>query len=77
VADEHAWDRARRPKLCKLARSPHLRDLVAVKLGENSSPEQISGWLARTFPGEDGLQVSTETIYRSLFVHAAGCSARS
>ena len=71
-AQERAWDRARRPKPCKLAAVPRLRELVAGKLAEEWSPEQISGWLARTYPGEQALQVSTETIYRSLFVQARG-----
>ena len=71
-ADDRAWQRARRPKPCKLARSPRLRDLVAAKLAQEWSPEQISGWLARTYPGEHALQVSTETIYRSLFIQARG-----
>lgn len=43
-ADERAWERARRPKLCKLAASPRLRELVAAKLGLDWSPQQISGW---------------------------------
>ncbi|HET9602525.1 MAG TPA: IS30 family transposase [Acidimicrobiales bacterium] len=71
-AEQRAWDRARRPKPCKLAAVPRLRELVAGKLAEEWSPEQISGWLARTYPGEQDLQVSTETIYRSLFVQARG-----
>jgi len=71
-ADERAWQWARRPKPCKLATSPLLRELVAVKLAEDWSPEQISGWLARTYPGEQALQVSTETIYRSLVIQARG-----
>jgi IS30 family transposase len=71
-ADERAWQRARRPKPCKLARSPLLRELVAAKLALEWSPEQISGWLAQTYPGAQALQVSTETIYRSLFIQARG-----
>jgi IS30 family transposase len=71
-ADERAWRRARRPKPCKLALSPRLRNLVAAKLALEWSPEQISGWLARTYPREHALQVSTETIYRSLFIQARG-----
>ena len=71
-AEERAWDRARRPKPCQLAAVPPLRELVAGKLAEEWSPEQISGWLARTYPGEQDLQVSTETIYRGLFVQARG-----
>lgn len=71
-ADDRAWQRARRPKPCKLATSPVLRELVAAKLALEWSPEQISGWLAQTYPDEHALQVSTETIYRSLFVQARG-----
>jgi len=77
-ADERAWRRARRPKRCRLAMSPALRELVAAKLLLDWSPQQISGWLARTYPGEQALQVSTETIYQSLFVQArGGCCAKS
>jgi IS30 family transposase len=71
-ADARAWSWARRPKLCKLAATPLLRELVAGKLADDWSPQQISGWLACTYPSEQALQVSTETIYRSLFVQARG-----
>ncbi len=71
-ADEQAWVRARRPKRCKLATIPRLRQAVARKLGLNWSPEQIAGWLKRAHPGEETNQVSHETIYRSLFVQARG-----
>jgi len=71
-ADDEAWQRARRPKRCKLATSPRLRRLVAAALAEDWSPQQIAGWLARTHPGEQALRVSTETIYRSLFVQTRG-----
>ncbi len=50
VADARAWDRARRPKPCRLALSPLLRALVAEKLAADWSPQQIAGWLKRTFP---------------------------
>ncbi len=71
-ADEQAWVRACRPKRCKLANSPWLRQTVARKLRLLWSPEQIAGWLKRTYPGEERRQVSHETIYRSLFVQARG-----
>ena len=38
----------------------------------NWSPEQISGWLRLRFPGDDSMQISHETIYRSLFIQARG-----
>ena len=36
------------------------------------SPEQIAGWLKHTYPGDESLHVSHETIYRSLFIQARG-----
>ena len=71
-ADRRAWQRALRPKLCRLASHPRLRWRVAEKLARKWSPEQISGWLKREFPAKEGLRVSHETIYRSLFVPARG-----
>ncbi len=72
LADEKAWVRARRPKRCKLANSPRLRQAVARKLRLNWSPEQIAGWLKRAHPEDEFCRVSHETIYRSLFVQARG-----
>ena len=71
-ADQAAWDRAQRPKPCKLAESPQLRRMVARQLRHHWSPEQIAGWLKRKYPGETCYQVSHETIYRSLFIQARG-----
>ena len=71
-ADEAAWDRSRRPKLCKLARNAQLRHNVTTKLNRLWSPEQIAGWLKRTYPGNEDHQVSHETIYRSVFIQARG-----
>ncbi len=71
-ADQTAWDRARRPKCCKLAYYPALSRTVETKLRLNWSPEQIAGWLKRKFPGDERNYVSHETIYRSLFVQARG-----
>ena len=72
VAENQAWDRARRPKLCKLACSRSLARKVSRKLQLNWSPEQIAGWLKRKHPGNGSCYVSHETIYRSLFVQARG-----
>ncbi len=71
-ADESAWDRARRPKRCLLAVNRRLRDVVEEKLKEHWSPQQISGWLAKRYPGEEVMRVSAETIYRTLFIQARG-----
>jgi IS30 family transposase len=75
-AEARAWARARRPKRCKLAVHGRLRALIARKLSSNWSPQQISGWLRRRYPGQVSLQVSHETIYRSLFVQARGVLKR-
>ncbi len=71
-ADQAAWDRARRPKRCKLAGNSTLIQTIANKLQLNWSPEQIAGWLKREYPTEEHNQVSHETIYRSLYVQARG-----
>ena len=71
-ADDQARVRGRRPKQCKLALSPRLRQVVTRKLKLNWSPEQIAGWLKRAHPGDEACQVSHETIYRSLYVQARG-----
>src|ERR1700739_2308770 len=71
-ADQAAWDRARRPKVCRLAANRALARLVAKKLQLEWAPEQIAGWLKRTYPGDASFQVSHETIYRSLFIQSRG-----
>lgn len=71
-ADESAWDRAHRPKPCKLATHPTLKRLVATKLKKNWSPKQIDGWLKETYPDDESKQVSHETIYKTLFIQARG-----
>jgi IS30 family transposase len=71
-ADQAAWDRAARPKLCKLVQHPALARIVASKLRGSWSPEQIAGWLKRAYPDDETYQVSHETIYRSLFIQARG-----
>ena len=45
---------------------------MASKLYREWSPEQIAGWLKRTYPDDETHQVSHETIYRSLFIQARG-----
>ncbi len=72
TADAAAWQLARRPKRCKLAAVPRLRTLVAEQLQQDWSPEQIAGWLRQTFPADERVHVSHETIYRSLFIQARG-----
>lgn len=72
TADELAWERSRRPKDCLLALRPNLCQTIASKLTMKWSPEQISGWLKHEFPDQPDMQISHETIYRSLFIQARG-----
>jgi len=71
-ADQLAWDRARRPKTCKLVENRTLAHFVADKLQLQWSPQQIAGWLKCAYPCNEEFQVSHETIYRSLFIQARG-----
>jgi IS30 family transposase len=71
-ADQAAWESARRPKRCLLARHQALQRIVAGKLKQDWSPQQIAGWLRDQYPGIPEMWVSHETIYRSLFVQARG-----
>ncbi len=71
-ADQAAWDRAKRPKTCKLVENQALSLIVASKLKQRWSPEQIAGWLKKTYPEDENYQVSHEIIYRSLYVQARG-----
>jgi len=72
AADGATWDRALRPQRCRLAQRPVLCAHVAEKLAVDWSPQQIAGWLKRTYPQDPAMQVSHETIYRSLFVQSRG-----
>ena len=71
-ADRCAWERALRPKRCHLATYPELRWCVAEKLALQWSPQQIAAWLKREFAFDQDMQLSHETIYRSLFLQARG-----
>jgi IS30 family transposase len=71
-ADDRALECARRPKHCLLAFSPALCKLVAGKLSVQWSPQQIAGWLRSQYPGDASMNVSHETIYKSLFIQARG-----
>jgi IS30 family transposase len=71
-AEQAAWDRAKRPKSCKLACNKRLSIIVAKKLKSRWSPQQIAGWLKREYPKTKEHQVSHETIYRTLYIQARG-----
>ena len=70
VAQQRSQGRARRPKPFKL--TGELALVVAGLLQANWSPQQIAAMLPRLYPDQDGMRVSHETIYRSLFVQTRG-----
>ena len=72
VADAEAWRRARRPKATKLNASRALCARVVTELESLWSPQQIARRLRSEFPGDPEMQVSHETIYRSLYVQGRG-----
>jgi len=75
-ADQQAWERAQRPQHCKLARDRVLAGVVATKLEQDWSPQQIAGWLKLEYPEDETMRVSHETIYLTLFVQARGALKR-
>src|SRR5258708_1930431 len=78
-ADEQAWNRARRPKRCKLATNSRLRRSIAEKLRLNWAPEQIAGWLKRTYPEDESCRsrLSSSRVILIKLSGASICRARS
>lgn len=71
-SDAAAWERAYRPKPCKLAGNDYLCRVISAKLTRRWSPQQIAGWLMREHPDDANKRISHETIYRSLFIQTRG-----
>lgn len=72
LADERACLEMARPKRSKLALNPKLRRVVGRWLGNDLSPQQISGRLKVEYPDDPGMRISHETIYQSLYVQSRG-----
>ena len=72
AAEKRAWEQAARPKLCLLSTNAPLRHVVAQRLQEDWSPQQVAGWLKVVYHDDPAMQISHETIYRSLFIQARG-----
>ncbi len=71
-ADALCWQRAARPKECVLTTRPALARVVAEKLQVLWAPQQIACWLKTEYRDDRTMQVSHETIYKSLFIQARG-----
>lgn len=69
-ADNRAKRISKRPKPGVLEQYPELKKLVIELLELKWSPEQISGWLRVEYSRRKKMQVSHETIYKSLYVRA-------
>jgi len=72
LADKQTWIRAKRPKKCKLQINIPLNDIIADKLSNKWSPEQISGYLKRTYPTDTTMHLSHESIYKTLYIQSRG-----
>jgi IS30 family transposase len=66
-AHNQAYLRRRRPKAHRFNDDEGLREVVAAKLDQHWSPQQISRWLRRRWPRRPGWTVCTETIYESVY----------
>ena len=71
-AHRAAAGRRARPKTAKLATDGPLRAAVQAGLDERWSPEQIHHTLRQDHPGDQDMQVSTETIYQAIYLQARG-----
>lgn len=72
VAHRASYERAKRPKPTKLSSNEKLRDMVAEKLERFWSPRQIARWILAEFGDDMSMQISHETIYKSLYVQGRG-----
>jgi len=66
TADHDAHQQRARPKTPKLLGNARLRQLVQRKLNRHWSPEEISGWLRKTYTADPTMRICHETIYRAL-----------
>ncbi|WET82730.1 IS30 family transposase [Amycolatopsis sp. QT-25] len=77
VSAQHtAENRAKRPKVAKLAADTVLREVVQDRLDRKWSPRQIARRLVLEFPDQPEMRVSHETIYQALYVQGKGALRR-
>jgi len=72
VAHARAHQSRRRPKPLKLVENEALCTAIEFWMDQGWSPKLISMMLAVTFPGDQTMQVSHETIYQALYVQTRG-----
>lgn len=71
-AHRRAAERARRPKVTKLAANPNLCARVVADLMQLWSPEQIANRLRDEFGDDRTMRISHETIYKTVYVQGRG-----
>ena len=74
-AHNQALQQRQRPKPSKLTSHGQLREVITAKLNRRWSPQQISRFLARSYPDQPALHVCAETIYRGLYDGTLGTKA--
>jgi transposase, IS30 family len=72
VAHAKSIKRTTKRRKRKLDQSPELWCLVRKKLKLYWSPQQISGYLRRTYPGQSDMQISHEAIYSYIYILPRG-----
>jgi transposase len=68
TADHDARAQRARPRPTKLVANSGLRRLVQRKLNRCWSPDEICGWMKKTYPGDSSMRLCPETIYRELLL---------
>jgi IS30 family transposase len=68
TADHDARQQRARPRASKLTANITLRRLVQRKLNRCWSPDEICGWLRKTYPDDLSMRLCPETIYRELLL---------
>ena len=68
TADHDARLQRARPKVPKLVTNEQMRTLVQRKLNRCWSPDEICGWMKKTYPDDPTMRLCPETIYRALLL---------
>ena len=68
TADHDARQQRARPRARKLTANITLRRLVQRKLNRCWSPDEVCGWLRKTYPDDLSMRLCPETIYRELLL---------